>query len=60
MWARFYEMGTNRLIFVGRDGVVKYNIGEIDEERRNGYRWYVDDAATLLNTDYPAWKNGHR
>jgi len=60
VWARFYEMGTNRPIFVGRDGVVKYNIAEIDEERRNGYRWYVDEAATLLKTDYPAWRQRHR
>lgn len=55
-WARFYEIGTNRPIFVGRDGVIKYNLAEIDEERRNGYAWYVDDAAKLLSRDYPAWR----
>jgi PelA/Pel-15E family pectate lyase len=55
-WARFYEIGTNRPIFVGRDGVIKYNIAEIDEERRNNYAWYVDDAAKLLNREYPAWR----
>jgi PelA/Pel-15E family pectate lyase len=54
-WARFYEIGTNRPIFVGRDGVIKYNIAEIEEERRNGYAWYVDDAARLLSREYPAW-----
>lgn len=56
IWARFYEIGTNRPIFVGRDGVIKYNIAEIDEERRNGYAWYVDDAAKLLSREYPAWR----
>jgi PelA/Pel-15E family pectate lyase len=60
IWARFYEMNTNRPIFVGRDGVVKYSIAEIDEERRNGYRWYVDEAAELLKVDYPAWLQKHR
>lgn len=55
IWARFYEIGTNRGIFVGRDGVIKYRVEEIEEERRNGYRWYVDDPAQLLNKDYPAW-----
>lgn len=55
-WARFYEIGTNRPIFVGRDGVIKYNIAEIDEERRKGYAWYVDDAAKLLSREYPAWQ----
>jgi PelA/Pel-15E family pectate lyase len=57
VWARFYEIGTNRPIFVGRDGVVKYDVNHIDEERRNGYAWYVDDAAKLLNKDYPAWRD---
>ena len=56
-WARFYEIGTNRPIFVGRDGVVKYDISQIEEERRTGYAWFVDDAAKLLTKDYPAWRN---
>lgn len=56
VWARFYEIGTNRPIFVGRDGVVKYDVMQIEEERRTGYAWYVDGAAKLLNTDYPAWR----
>ena len=55
IWARFYEIGTNRGIFIGRDGIVKYNIDEIEEERRNGYRWYVDEPNQLLNKDYPSW-----
>jgi PelA/Pel-15E family pectate lyase len=59
IWARFYEIGTNRPIFVGRDGVVKYDLSQIDEERRNGYRWYVDDAAKLLSHDYPAWRKSN-
>jgi hypothetical protein len=59
IWARFYEIGTNRPIFVGRDGVVKYDVNQIEEERRTGYAWYKDDAAKLLNTDYPAWRK-HR
>ena len=56
LWARFYEIGTNRPIFVGRDGVIKYNVAEIEAERRNGYQWYVSTPAVLLNRDYPAWK----
>jgi PelA/Pel-15E family pectate lyase len=60
IWARFYEIGSNRPIFVGRDGVIKYSIAEIDEERRNNYRWYVDEPATLLNRDYPAWLNRNK
>ena len=59
LWARFYELGTNRPIFCGRDSVVKYSLAEIEYERRNGYRWYVDRPAKLLEKDYPEWKS-HR
>lgn len=55
LWARFYEIGTNRPIFCGRDGVIKYSLAEIEYERRNGYRWYVNAPAELLNKDYPMW-----
>lgn len=48
VWARFYELGTNRPIFCGRDGIVKYSLAEIEYERRNGYLWYVDRPAHLL------------
>ncbi|HEY9285861.1 MAG TPA: pectate lyase [Pyrinomonadaceae bacterium] len=55
LWARFYEIGTNRPVFAGRDGVVRYSVAEIDEERRNGYSWYVEEPAELLEKDYPDW-----
>ncbi|GAB2565579.1 pectate lyase [Gracilibacillus alcaliphilus] len=38
-WYRFYQIGSNKPIFSGRDGVIKHNIMEIEEERRNGYSW---------------------
>jgi PelA/Pel-15E family pectate lyase len=56
LWARFYEIGTNRPIFCGRDGVIKYALAEIEHERRIGYSWYVDKPAALLAKDYPAWQ----
>lgn len=39
LWYRFYEIGTNRAIFCDRDGVKKYDLLEVGEERRNGYTW---------------------
>jgi PelA/Pel-15E family pectate lyase len=54
LWARFYEIGSNRPIFVGRNGVAKYDVAEIEDERRNGYAWYVDSPASLLR-EYPKW-----
>lgn len=56
IWARFYELGTNRPIFIGRDGVTHYAMHEIELERRAGYAWYVDWPAPVLSRDFPAWK----
>lgn len=55
LWARFYEIGTNRPIFCGRDSVVKYSLAEIEHERRTGYSWYTNSPAVLLDKDYPDW-----
>ena len=56
MWARFYEIGTNKPIFAGRDGVKKYALSEIEHERRNGYAWLGYWPETLIVKEYPAWK----
>jgi PelA/Pel-15E family pectate lyase len=48
IWARFYEIGTNKPIFVGRDSVVKYNLSEIEQERRTGYSWYGDWGSSIV------------
>ncbi|HYT69764.1 MAG TPA: pectate lyase, partial [Gemmatimonadales bacterium] len=57
LWARFYEIGTNRPIFSDRDGVIRYDLREIGEERRRGYLWYSDEASTLRR--YDAWARRH-
>ncbi len=57
LWARFYEIGTNRPIFSGRDSVIKYSVAEIEHERRTGYGWYSNRAADLLKKEYPAWRS---
>lgn len=54
LWARFYEIGTNRPIFSDRDGQVRYALSEIGEERRTGYLWYTDEPATSLRR-YERW-----
>ena len=56
LWARFYEIGTNRPMFVGRNGVVKYRLSEIEHERRVGYSYLGHYAEKLLKRDYPKWK----
>jgi len=60
IWARFYEIGTDRPIFSGRDGVIRYRLAEIEHERRVGYAWYTDAPAKLLSEDWPAWRGRRR
>lgn len=58
LWARFYEIGTNRPLFSDRDGITRYALSEVSEERRGGYAWYVETpAATLARFD--VWKRTH-
>lgn len=49
-WARFYTLEDNRPFFCGRDGVMRFSLDEIEEERRNGYSWYNTRPAKLLRT----------
>lgn len=55
IWARFYDIHTNKPLFGDRDGSVKYNYNEVSEERRNGYSWFGDFAEKLLAKEYPKW-----
>lgn len=59
MWARFYEIGTNKPIFADRDGVAKHRLADIGYERRNGYAWLGYWPRKLLEQEYPAWKKKH-
>lgn len=56
LWARFYELGTNRPLYLDRDSVFRYDFSEIGHERRSGYSYHGTWAATLLTKDYPRWR----
>jgi len=58
IWARFYEIGTNRPIFSNRDGVVLYDFHQVGDERRRGYAWYQTAPAALLGK-YEEWAQRH-
>ena len=49
-------METMKPIFIGRDAIIKYDVSEIEAERRNGYAWYVSEPGELIEKDYPRWK----
>lgn len=55
MWARFYELDTNRPFFCDRDGVKVYSLDQIGHERRTGYSWYNNDGLKVFR-NYEKWK----
>ena len=53
LWARCYDIESNRPFYCGRDGIKKWSMAEIEPERRS-YTWLGPWAKTLLE-EYPAW-----
>jgi hypothetical protein len=60
LWARFYEIGTNKPIYADEDGAIKESLADLSYERRVGYRWLTDRPALLLSEEYPAWKQARQ
>jgi PelA/Pel-15E family pectate lyase len=60
IWARFYELETNRPLFLGRDSVYRYALAEIEQERRGGYAYYGTWPESLLSNDYPRWQQSRK
>jgi PelA/Pel-15E family pectate lyase len=68
LWARFYELGTNKPVFSSRCEVPecktdpfymrRYSLAEIENERRVGYAWYGNWPSAALS-EYQAWKAKH-
>lgn len=55
IWPRFSELGTNKPLFVDRDGSIKADVKDVSYERRTGYAWYTIQPSKVLNA-YPQWK----
>lgn len=55
LWARFYDIETNRPFFCDRDGIKKYDYNEIGMERRNGYSWYGSYGKDIAEA-YQSWE----
>jgi PelA/Pel-15E family pectate lyase len=60
VWARFYDIETNKPFFSGRDGIKKWSVTEIENERRTGYAWYGTWPKELLEKEYPEWQKKNR
>jgi pectinesterase len=55
LWARFYDLETEKPYFCDRDGIKKESFAEMGHNRRNGYDWYIDAPEKLIQK-YPGWK----
>lgn len=58
VWARCYEIGTDRPIFGDRDKSIHDDVSEISKERRNGYGWYRDTPKRVLE-HFKRWSKKH-
>lgn len=58
LWARMYEIGTDRPIFGDRDRTVHYAVAELSSERRNGYAWYGVWPAVAIE-GFAVWAQQH-
>jgi pectate lyase len=56
MWARFYEIGTNKPIFVGRDGKISYSLWSLGRPGEPFmYNFFTDAGAPVIKA-YPEWR----
>ena len=58
IWARYYEIGSDRPLFGDRDKTIHDTLNEISKERRNGYGWFNSTPLRALQI-YAAWKEEH-
>ncbi|MDT0649514.1 pectate lyase [Autumnicola edwardsiae] len=56
LWGRFNDIKTGKPIFVGRDGIIKSHLADIEQERRVGYNYIDNYAEELLKREYPEWE----
>jgi len=58
LWARFYEIGSERPVFGDRDGTVYYDLSKVSRERQRGYGWYTEHPHKVLKR-YAKWRKRH-
>jgi len=58
IWARYYQIGTDKPIFGDRDKTIHDDVNDLSLERRNGYSWFNTEGIAVLN-DYKTWAQTH-
>lgn len=59
LWARYYDLETERPYFADRDGKRYDNYEDISHERRNGYSWINNNNTQKVLDKYPKWYTKH-
>lgn len=67
VWARMYELGSNKPIYGDRDGKIHYTLAELSEERRTGYSWQgnygipaiLERAEGVMKVGRDTWQADH-
>ena len=54
--ARFYELETNRPLYMDRDSKPLYDFNQVGYERRAGYSYHGSWPSSLVDKDFPAWR----
>jgi PelA/Pel-15E family pectate lyase len=58
IWARYYQIGTDKPIFGDRDKTIHDDVNDLSLERRNGYSWYNSEGVAVLE-HYKSWAQTH-
>jgi len=58
IWARYYQIGSDKPIFGDRDKSIHDDVNELSRERRNGYNWYSAAAEHALDR-FVTWSQQH-
>jgi PelA/Pel-15E family pectate lyase len=59
LWARYYEIGSDRPIFGDRDKTIHDVVDEISRERRDGYAWFSDGPNEALK-QFAEWSEAQK
>jgi PelA/Pel-15E family pectate lyase len=58
IWARYYQIDTDKPIFGDRDKSIHDDLSELSSERRNGYGWFSSEPQTALD-GFEKWSQQH-
>jgi PelA/Pel-15E family pectate lyase len=58
IWARYYQLDTDKPIFGDRDKSIHGELTELSSERRNGYSWFSSEPKIALDR-FATWSQQH-